>query len=443
MNLLTFEFWPYFLAFTFIYYFMPLRGQNILLAAANVAFIASWGKNSVVIQISSILMSYLIYAKITDEKSSPAFKKKITYSYIALQIGILIYFKATTKILPLGISYYTFTIIAFLLETLWKRTSTKLNPLEYIMSVSFFPIIMMGPIERLSKFSLQFRTRRQFSTEALTSGLYYIALGLFKITTITNPLELLINHTKTPALESYGLGLMLYCVLSFMKLYAEFSGFIDVVTGLTTLLGLKITKNFDQPYFATNVSDIWKRWHISLTLWLRDFVFVPLVLKTKNIAFSSIIILLMVGAWHGIEIEFFYWSLYWTIFYVLYLFFIKFAMSYRSITLIHKKPLKIALTFTITSFSTLSFMIPYSGLVNLTKRFFSITFESSTHFLNILKSMQINLSFIVTSILVMVLLESFDKNHFTKYRKVKIVALCFLIAMLGEFKLHSLIYLRI
>lgn len=442
MNLLTFEFWPFFLILLFIYYFLSFKFQNILLGLANILFIASWGSSSLITLLISMTLSYFVYLKIINERLDNKTKKRLTYSFVALQIIALIYVKFAFTKLPLGISYYTFTIIAFLLEVLWKRTSTRLTPIEYLISVSYFPIIMMGPIERLSKFSLQLRAKRVFSESNFKDGLYSIALGLFKLTAITNPLEILIDHSKNLALDIYGFGLIIYCFLAFMKLYAEFSGFINVVTGLSLFLGFQITKNFDQPYFATSVSDIWKRWHKSLTFWLRDFVFVPLVLKSKNIAFSSIAILFLVGAWHGLIIDFFYWSLYWILFYILYLFFIKIRMTHKSISFIHWKPIKVALTFTITCLSTLSFMIPYSGLSSLLLRLVRLSGLSFFHFYNAIKLMNINLIFIITAIMIMVFFESYDKNNISKNRSIKIVLLFFLIALLGEFKLHSLLYLR-
>ncbi len=442
MNLLTFEFWPFFLILLFLYYFLSFKFQNILLTLANVFFIASWGSHSLITLVVSMGLSYLVYLKIIDESTDHKVKKKFTYTFIALQITLLIYCKSSLPHLPLGISYYTFTIIAFLLEVLWKRTTTRLNALEYFISISYFPIIMMGPIERLSKFSLQLRTQRVITLDSFKNGLYPIALGLFKLTAIANPLETIINHNKNPALETYGFGLITYCFLAFMKLYAEFSGFINVVTGLSLFLGFQISKNFDQPYFATSVSDIWKRWHMSLTLWLRDFVFTPLVLKTKNIALSSVIVMFLVGAWHGMIIDFFYWSLYWIIFYILYLFYMKISMTRKSAFFFQWKSVKIAVTFIITCLSTLSFMIPYSGFSSLLSRLFSVSGESFFHFYNALKSMQVNLFFIISAILFMVFFESYDKNNLLKYRRIKIILLFFLIATLGEFKLHSLLYIR-
>ncbi len=437
MNLLTMEFWPLLIVFLVIYYLNSLKLQNLLLVLVNMLFIFAWGNHSLIILLVSIAISYGVYLKIASPELPRPAKKIWLTLFIIFQISVLFYFKIKNDNFPLGISYYTFTIIAYLLEVFWKRTDLRVNALEYITSVSYFPIIMMGPIERISRFSPQLRKKRDFSFQNIHLGLYNIALGFFKITAISNPLTKLIQHNGATAQESFGWGLIVYCILSFFKLYAEFSGFIDVITGVSHFLGFKISKNFDQPYFADNVNDVWKRWHMSLTSWLRDFVFMPLVLKTKSIAFTSVMIFILVSAWHGLNLNFLYWGIYWIIFYLIYLSLVKKQFSFK----FHS--LKVLITLLITSLSTLSFIVPVTGLVDVLTRLMRLLPTSLTSILPGLHTFQINWVGVVVSIFLMMAFETFDAKRMKAYLELRIVVLFFLMALLGEFTLNSLLYLKV
>lgn len=440
MNLLTLEFWPLLILFLVIYYFVSLELQNILLVVVNTLFIAAWGSQSFIALSLSMAISFAVYLKIISPDLNRSAKKIWLSGFIIFQVCLLFYFKIKNDNFPLGISYYTFTIIAYLLEVFWKRTDLKVNLLEYVTSVSYFPIIMTGPIERLSRFSPQLRSRRNADLQNMKSGLYNIALGFFKITAISNTLTPLIQHNGPVAQNSFGLGLIIYCILSFFKLYAEFSGFIDVITGISYFLGLKISKNFNQPYFADNVNDVWKRWHMSLTSWLRDFVFMPLVLKSKSIIFTSVVIFILVAAWHGLNLNFLYWGIYWIIFYLIYLALVK--KSFK-IYFFNSPPLKIFVTLLITSLSTLSFIVPTTGIKSVLARLVHLTPMSFQSLLPGIEAFKINLFFVMLSILLMIAFESFDKKRISSYLEVRIILLFFLTALLGEFTLHSLLYLKV
>lgn len=359
--------------------------------------------------------------------------KRILLVCIWFQVSLLFYYKIHGNILPIGLSYYSFGIIAFLLELYWKRSELKLNLLDYYNTISFFPLLFMGPIQRVSQFSSQLKHKREFKLENMENGFLFCLMGGFKILAIANPLTDIIFHNKPLALNIYGLGLILYCFLSFFKLYAEFSGFIDIATGVSHFLGFKIPINFNRPYLATGPLDLWKRWHISLTLWLRDFIFLPIVLKTKNIPLATIVVIFLVSLWHGFKLEYFYWAIYWTFFNLL-----AFVFNKKKVQV--KKFVSVGLMFFITTLNILCFILPYSGFFNLLKNLMRLDFSSINSLLLNKDAIGTNFYSIVISIFLMIVFEMPIMKRFNS--PIKMALLIFFIALFGYARSYTFMYLN-
>ncbi|WP_176764883.1 MBOAT family O-acyltransferase [Chryseobacterium taihuense] len=216
------------------------------------------------------------------------------------QIGLLNIF------LPIGISFYSFRMLGYLLDINNNKLKEIPSLLDYSVFIAFFPCIIAGPIDKASPFLNNLKTKRNFSSQQFSDGLKQILWGLFKklviaenIATITEPLFGTYQTLN-------GSALFVGAILYFIQLYSDFSGYSDMAIGISKLLGIKIQTNFNYPLFAQNVADYWRRWHISLTSWLTEYVFTPLSIRFRDydkygLIMAIIINFLVVGFWHGAE----------------------------------------------------------------------------------------------------------------------------------------------
>ncbi|HUM84597.1 MAG TPA: MBOAT family O-acyltransferase [Lachnospiraceae bacterium] len=221
-------------------------------------------------------------------------------------------------ILPLGISFYTFQSAGYLLDVLWKRCKAERNPFRFALFISFFPQILQGPIGRMSRLAPQLYAEHTFDIRRLERGMLRIAWGYFKKMVIADNAALYVNviFDNFDTMPGYGiLGVLMYSA----QLYADFSGGIDIVIGISDMLGIGLDENFRQPFFAVSITDFWHRWHITLGTWMKDYVFYPISLsgwmgrfgkfcrrkmnkdvgRALPICLANILVFLVVGIWHG------------------------------------------------------------------------------------------------------------------------------------------------
>ena len=232
-------------------------------------------------------------------------------------------------ILPLGISYYTFQTVGYLLDVYWGRTEAETDPLKYALFVSFFPQIVQGPIGRYGKLIGQLTASRTFEPKQFRFGLWRILWGVFKVMLLAGWAAVYREAVFADPDRYAGIavfGVLLYSV----ELYSNFSGGIDITIGIAQLFGIALDENFRQPFFATSISDFWRRWHITLGTWMKDYVMYPLTFsKAMNgfarrcrkrfgrktgrllpICLSSIIVFFIVGIWHEASWNYIGWGLY-------------------------------------------------------------------------------------------------------------------------------------
>ena len=234
-------------------------------------------------------------------------------------------------VLPLGISFYTFQSVGYLLDIYNEKYQSEKNFAKYMLFVSYFPQMIQGPINRYDAVAHQFYEKHIWDDERATKALYRIFYGLLKKYAIANILAVAIANTFDSPAKDFSGAIVIFAILLYSaQQYADFSGGIDMVLGVSELFGVKLAENFKQPYFSTSLADFWRRWHISLGKWMRDYVFYPFALTKpmKNFgkwankkfgkhlgrvlppAIGNILVFFIVGIWHGARWHYVIWGLY-------------------------------------------------------------------------------------------------------------------------------------
>lgn len=330
-----------FFSVVFVLYWLlrkQIKIQNWLLLIASYYFysVANW-KMCVLLMAATIVFYVigLLIQKYNDnnEKAASIFT---TIGVIA-GVGLLLYFKylnffvqsfadlfnlmglhcnPTTFniIMPVGISFFTFKLISYVLEIRNEEIEATQNFIDFATFVCFFPTIMSGPIDRPSSFIPQLQKERSYDAQQITHGLQQILWGIFKKMVIADNLAVVVDDAfGNPELtgSTYLLAMLLYPI----QMYADFSGYSDMAIGVAKLLGLKVAINFNYPLFAKNIADFWRRWHISLTSWVTDYVYMPLNFNFRKWAktgmcLAIIINFVIVGLWHGANWTFAAYGLY-------------------------------------------------------------------------------------------------------------------------------------
>jgi len=212
-------------------------------------------------------------------------------------------------LVPLGVSYYTFRLISYLIDVHWGKIKAERNFLNFAAYVAFFPHLIAGPIQRADDFLPQIHFKRQLVSPSFFRGITRIMLGLFKKLVVADQLALLTNYGFLHAGESSSVPSMLAFYLFPLQLFMDFAALTDIAIGVGLLFGIESPENFDRPFTAPNISEFWRRWHMSLTGWLRDYVFMPVRMSLRDwgnigLAFSLTINMMLIAFWHGFRLSF-------------------------------------------------------------------------------------------------------------------------------------------
>ncbi len=316
--------------------------QNILLLAASYFFYgyADWRMLSILLVATVVYYVLGISIERLEDKQASIVKT------IGVLIGILVlgYFKyfnffvdsfatlftnmgmqvnehSFNIIMPLGISFFTFRLISYVIEIHRGRIKASRNFVNFATYVAFFPCILSGPIDRPNTFLPQLEKKRVFDYSLTVDGCRQILWGVFKKVVIADNLATYVDPLWSNIEQTSGSTLLLGVVLYYIQLYADFSGYTDIAIGMSKTLGLKISNNFKTPLFALNIADYWKRWHISLTSWLTDYIFMPLNVKYRDAGKWGVILAIMVtftvsGLWHGANWTYVLWGVYHGLLYI-------------------------------------------------------------------------------------------------------------------------------
>ncbi len=321
----------------FLYWFVfknNLRLQNIILLCASYFFYACWDWRFLFLLVFSTLLDYYTGIKIA-ESTQPRSKKFWFWLSISVNLGFLGVFKyfnffsasfaaaianlglqvnpwTLNVILPIGISFYTFHGLSYVIDIYKERIKPEKNFVDYSLFVSFFPLLVAGPIERATHLLPQIKSKRNFDYSNAVDGLRQILWGLFKKIVIADNCAYFANMIFNDAGSPSGSTLVLGALFFTFQIYGDFSGYSDIALGTARLFGIELLKNFAFPYFSRDIAEFWRRWHISLSSWFRDYVYIPcggskggIWLKTRNI----FIIFILSGFWHGANWTFIIWGL--------------------------------------------------------------------------------------------------------------------------------------
>lgn len=328
MTLTSFNFLIFFVLVFIIYYFAlkeKKRLQNWLLVFASYVFYGLADYKMIVLLFTATTIFYYLGNLI---KSSSQKKSAIFSSLgVVLSIGVLFYFKyfnffihsfstlfnnlgfninvITLNILiPVGVSFFTFKLISYIIEIRRGKIEPCNNFVDFATYISFFPTILSGPIDRPNDFIPQIQSRREFKYDTVVDGCRQILWGVFQKVVIADNLATVINPIWNDIANQTASTLIFSAILFSIQIYADFSGYSHIAIGLGKILGFRIAKNFNYPYFSRNISEFWRNWHITLTSWLTDYVFIPLNIKFRNfgnfgIILAIIINMSIIGLWHG------------------------------------------------------------------------------------------------------------------------------------------------
>ena len=310
-----------------LYYLVPRKFKNFILFAASLVFYA-WGEPKYVfLMILSVGIGY-VAGLLMDRLP----RKPVMIVSVGLCLGFLIYFKYTNffiananallkteipalnVIMPIGISFYTFQIISYILDVYWKKVEKQRNILYLATYIAMFPQLIAGPIVRYSDINEQLG-KRSLSAEKIADGIKRFLVGLAKKVLIANQLGELCQVFMDSSEKTVAFY-WLYAIASALHIYFDFSGYSDMAIGLGKLLGFTFMENFNYPFMSKSITEFWRRWHISLGSWFRDYVYIPLGgnrCGAKRQIFNILVVWFLTGFWHGAQWNFILWGAYFAV----------------------------------------------------------------------------------------------------------------------------------
>lgn len=257
-------------------------------------------------------------------------RKGILFAVIFLNIGLLAFLKFggavfgwiqsfwpqpdgpfLQLILPLGISFYTLQVVGYCVDIYRGKYAAETNFAKYLLFVSFFPQIVQGPIARYDQLAAQFTEHHPFDYTQVKYGVQLMLWGFFKKMVIADRAALLVNQVFSNYQDYTGFSLFVASVFYSIQIYTDFSGCVDIARGAAQIFGIKLAHNFNHPYFALSIQDFWRRWHISLSTWLRDYIYIPLGGNRKGRfrKYQNILATFLVsGLWHGVGWQYIVWG---------------------------------------------------------------------------------------------------------------------------------------
>ena len=317
-----------------VYYIAPPQWKNLLLLAGSLIFYA-WGEPVyIILMILSILLNYFCGMDIENKSENEAKAKRSLVFAITVNIVLLVFFKyfgflveSTNTLfgisipyrelaLPIGISFYTFQEISYIVDVYRGKVKAQQSLVKYALYVSMFPQLVAGPIVCYGDIEKQL-TARKISGRKLGQGAMLFIIGLSKKAVLANTLGKIFEEiSSTSASNLTVLMAWLGCITYAFQIYFDFSGYSDMAVGLGKMFGFEFCMNFNYPYIAKSITEFWRRWHISLSSWFRDYVYIPLggnrVSKSRHI-FNLMVVWFLTGLWHGAAWNFVAWGLYYGI----------------------------------------------------------------------------------------------------------------------------------
>lgn len=329
----SFAFAVFFAIVLLAYYSLRWRSQNLLLLVASYFFYGWWDARFTILLAVSTIVDYVAAIRIADS-CNPRVRRIALGVSVCTNFGILGFFKyfnffsdsaarllsafglgaswpTLQIVLPVGISFYTFQTLSYTIDVYRGQLEPTRAFTTFALYVSFFPQLVAGPIERASRLLPQLGRRRHVSVTDVEAGVLLILLGFFKKVGIADVAGMLCDVVYRYPERMSAMTLLLGVYLFSIQIYCDFSGYTDIARGVARLLGIKLMRNFEQPYFSVSITEFWRRWHISLSSWLRDYLYIPLGGNRRgNVRtyFNLMTTMLLGGLWHGASWTFVVWG---------------------------------------------------------------------------------------------------------------------------------------
>jgi alginate O-acetyltransferase complex protein AlgI len=331
--------WPYLLFFSgvfAVYWLLPWARTRVwLLLAASFYFYASWNHWLACLITVTSIVDYLA-ARGMDAVASPRARRLLLLGSLVMNLGLLCYFKYVNffleslqaalaaaglatqfrllnVILPIGISFYTFEAINYTIDVYRRRIPAERNLSHFMLFMLFFPHLIAGPIVRAADFLPQVRRRKRWNWFRVHAGVQLILLGLFKKLAIADHLAQFADPVFADPAAFKSSAMWMAALAYAAQVYSDFSGYTDLALGSAHLLGYRLAQNFNMPYLSANIAEFWHRWHISLSSWLRDYLFIPLGgsrVGEWRTARNLFLTMTLGGLWHGASWNFVIWGMY-------------------------------------------------------------------------------------------------------------------------------------
>ncbi|MAT40091.1 MAG: membrane-bound O-acyltransferase family protein [Ectothiorhodospiraceae bacterium] len=316
-----------------LYYVLPAKRRWILLLGASYYFYMCWKPEYVILIVASTVIDYI--AGIGIERSeTKGLKRGFLAASLTGNLSILFFFKyfnffgenlqhafdmvnifydvpSYHFLLPVGISFYTFQTMSYTIDVYRGKVPAERHFGRLAVYVSFFPQLVAGPIERSGRLLPQLRREVRFDPDRAASGVQLIIWGLFKKVVVADGLAGYVNTVYFDPAANSGFPLIIGTIFFAYQIYCDFSGYSDIAIGSARLLGIDLMKNFDTPYYSKSIREFWGRWHISLSTWFRDYVYIPLGgnrVKVSRLYINLMITFLVSGLWHGANWTFIVWG---------------------------------------------------------------------------------------------------------------------------------------
>lgn len=439
--------------------------QNTLLIIASYYFYSCWDWRFLFLLVFSTFLDY--FTGIQIEKNTSGTKRKFWFWLsILVNLGFLGIFKyynffassfaemftslgfkvspiLLDVILPVGISFYTFHGLSYVIDIYNKKIKAEYNFIDYSLFVSYFPLLVAGPIERATHLLPQVKIKREFNLEKAKEGLSQIIWGIFKKVVIADNCAVFANNIFDNYTTMDSFSLILGAVYFAFQIYGDFSGYSDIALGVSKLFGVDLLRNFNYPYFSRDIAEFWRRWHISLSSWFRDYLYIPLGgskgSKLKQVR-NIFIIFLVSGFWHGANWTYIAWG------FINALYFLPLLLLKRNRTNVEE----ISISWNFSSFKTILSILLTFGLTCLAWIFFrsesiNMAFDyikKISLFTFSLEGLKNQTSYLIIIVLFyLILLEWINRKKecplFDRFSRIKIIVTILFILLFGQFGIES------
>jgi alginate O-acetyltransferase complex protein AlgI len=330
----SFDFVVFLVVVTSLYFVLPHRYRWLLLLAASCLFYMSFVPAYILILLSTIVIDYFTGMWIEDTPEPHKKRRYLLISVLSVCANLFIFkyfnffnqnaaaiaaalnwnypIRTLQIILPIGLSFHTFQSLSYVIEVYRGRQRAERHFGLFALYVMYFPQLVAGPIERPQNLLHQFRDNQRFDSSRLRDGLSLALWGLFKKVVVADSLALYVNAVYDSIPHHTGPTLLLATYFFAFQIYCDFSGYSDIARGVSRIYGIELMKNFETPYFATSIAGFWARWHISLSSWFRDYLYIPLGgnrLSLARTCFNLLIVFMVSGLWHGARWTFVIWGM--------------------------------------------------------------------------------------------------------------------------------------